>query len=203
MLSMFLLKIAAEGLGTISVSALLCSYFFTFLRERTAGLPSSKTTVSSAGYCFTFNTVAVRGDYVAEVGIDMSLWYLNTFADTAYLFFPLTHRGFFEMLYICHGYRRKRIVLDCSSFYSKEELYRLSRETQKGAQTFFEYSPNLYKTITCDTELKLACSMVEGCVASHQSNEDLAGCVASHQSNEDLAEHRRWQVDRCLTHYAI
>jgi len=62
----------------------------------------------------------------------------------------------------------------------------MSRETQKSAQTFLEYGPNLYQTISCDTELKLACSMVEG-------------YVASHQSDEDFAEHRRCQLDSIHT----
>ena len=89
-------------------------------------------------------------------------------------------------MYICHGSRHKRLVLDCSRFYSKEELFRISRETHKGKQTFIEYGPNLYQTISCDTELKLACSMVEG-------------YVASHQSDEDFIEHRRCQIDTAHT----
>ena len=90
------------------------------------------------------------------------------------------------MVYICHGFRHKRFVLDCSRFYSKEELFRISRETQKGAPTFLEYGPNLYQTISCDTELKLACSMAER-------------YIASHQSEEDFLEHQRGQVDAMHT----
>ena len=102
------------------------------------------------------------------------------------LFVSVDSHKFFLMVYICHGSNHRRLVLDCSRFYSKEELFRISRETQKGKQTFLEYGPNLYQPIVCDTELKLACSMVEG----H---------ITSHQSDEDLIEHRRCQMDALHT----
>ena len=76
------------------------------------------------------------------------------------------------MVYICHGYLRKRLVLDCCKFYSKEELFHIARVQHKGAQLSLEYGPNLYQPLSCDVELRFACCMVEAYVSSHQPDED-------------------------------
>jgi hypothetical protein len=75
------------------------------------------------------------------------------------------------MVYICHGNLRQRLVLDCSRFYSKDEIFRIARDKHK--QLFLEYGSNIYLQITCDVELRFASAMVEKYVASFQSDEDL------------------------------
>ena len=90
------------------------------------------------------------------------------------------------MVYICHGNLRKRLVLDCTRFYCKEELFRISRDQYKGVQLWLEHGPNLYQHIMCDVELRFACSMSEA-------------YISSHQSDEDIEEHKRCQADAAHT----
>jgi hypothetical protein len=121
-----------------------------------------------------------------DVGVAIVIRYLNEFQDMVQVLFPVTVKSFFFMVYICHGYNRKRLVLDCSRFYSREELFRISRDQHKGQPLSLEYTSGLYQPLSCDVELRLACSMVEA-------------YIASHQSDDDLAEHRRCQMDAIHT----
>jgi hypothetical protein len=77
------------------------------------------------------------------------------------------------MVYICYGQRHKRLVLDVSRFYSREELFRMSRDCAKGVSLFLEYENGIYAPLSCDVELRFACSLVEGFIRSHQSDEDI------------------------------
>ena len=77
------------------------------------------------------------------------------------------------MVHICYGNPRHRIVLDCSRFYSRDEIFRISRDKHKGSQLSLEYETNFYQPIGCDIELRFACALVEQYCASFQSEEDL------------------------------
>ena len=90
------------------------------------------------------------------------------------------------MVYICYGTQRKRLVLDCSRFYGREELFDILREKHKNAPLCMEFGPNLYQPIMCDVELRLVCSIVEK-------------YISSHQSDEDFTEHKLQQIDTTHT----
>jgi hypothetical protein len=77
------------------------------------------------------------------------------------------------MVHICYGNPRHRLVLDCSRFYSRDEIFRITRDKHKSAQLSLEYEDNLYQPIGCDVELRFACAMVEQYCASFQSEEDI------------------------------
>ena len=107
-----------------------------------------------------------------EIGVCVVIWYLNMTQDPEQILLLVTRKRFFSIMYICHGYRRKRLVLDCSRFYSREELFHIVRTQHRGSQISLEHGPNLYQILCCDIELRLACSMAEANIASHQSDED-------------------------------
>jgi hypothetical protein len=87
-----------------------------------------------------------------DVGVAIVIRYLNEFQDMVQVLFPVTVKSFFFMVYICHGYNRKRLVLDCSRFYSREELFRISRDQHKGQHLSLEYTSGLYQPLSCDRQ---------------------------------------------------
>ncbi len=102
-------------------------------------------------------------------------------------FFRVTVGIFFlEMVHICYGNQRHRLVLDCSRFYSRDEILHISRDKQKIAPLSLEFEHNLYQSIACDVELRFAGEVVEK-------------YCASFQSDDDLQEHRRGLADTAHT----
>jgi len=64
------------------------------------------------------------------------------------------------------------MTLQCTRFYSHHELFRLAREPNKHTQLWFEYGPNLFKSIDTDHELRFVCHLIEGDIDSNMSEAD-------------------------------
>ena len=117
-----------------------------------------------------------------------------------------------NMLNLCTGRTRKRMVLATSRFYSPEELFDFVVRSYNGSALTLEYGPNLYELIENEHELRFACKLLAHEHASYISDEDYEEhlrCIADSNHTDkyekqltDSAKCRRTRrlskpVDRC------